>query len=339
MANNLYNVLGVSKNATDLEIKKSYYKLAKKYHPDKNSTEGEKFKEISYAYKVLSDPKKRELYDRQGDDLFSRFFRESFFKQFTREINIISPLKVTLEDLYRGKTFQLNIKKNITCKDCNGLGGTGINKCTDCYGRGIKITSRQIGPSMVQETQVVCTECNGEGEIINDPCKVCKGKKVVQETKLIEVHVDKGMQNGQKICLNGNELEDFIIVLQQEPHALFERSGDDLYMSYTVTLVEALCGFSMIIQMLDGRNILFKNPPTNVIEPGSVKIVPNEGMPIYRNPDGKGNLYIKFSVSFPKNNFAEISKVMVLESILPPRPPPFEIPSNVEEVIFDQKSF
>ncbi|XP_042896717.1 dnaJ homolog subfamily A member 2 [Parasteatoda tepidariorum] len=361
----LYDLLGVSRHATDTEIKKSYRKLAKEYHPDKNPTEGEKFKEISFAYEVLSDPKKREIYDRQGiqglqggsdggmsaDDLFSHLFGGGLFgmggmggsRRRKHGEDTVYPLKVTLEDLYNGKTSKLNLNKTVICKACDGLGGRpgAVNKCTACHGRGIKVTYRQLGPGMVQHMQSACSDCNGEGEVLNerDRCKVCKGKKIVQETKRLEVHVDKGMQDGQKIYFRGDgnqmpgvEPGDVIIVLQQLPHTLFERSGHDLFMPYTLTLVEALCGFSMVIKHLDGRDIVVRHAPAEVIEPGSVKGVVNEGMPIYRNPFEKGNLYIKFSVTFPDNHFADISKIKALELLLPPRPP-FEMPTgdNVEE--------
>ncbi|KFM60612.1 DnaJ-like protein subfamily A member 2, partial [Stegodyphus mimosarum] len=362
----LYDLLGVSRHASDTEIKKAYRKLAKEYHPDKNPTEGEKFKEISFAYEVLSDPKKREIYDRQGikglqggadasmaaDDLFSQLFGGGLFgmggmgggRRRKRGEDTVYPLKVTLEDLYNGKTSKLNLNKTVICKACEGLGGRpgAVNRCTTCQGRGIKVTYRQLGPGMVQHMQASCPDCGGEGEVLNerDRCKVCKGKKIVNETKRLEVHVDKGMQENQKIYFRGDgnqqpgvEPGDVIIILQQMPHERFQREGPDLYMSHTLTLTEALCGFCMVIKHLDGRNIVVKHAPGEVIEPGSVKGVVHEGMPIYRNPFERGNLYIKFNVTFPENHFADLAKLKALELLLPDRPP-FEMPvgDNVEEV-------
>ncbi|XP_054710108.1 dnaJ homolog subfamily A member 2-like [Uloborus diversus] len=362
----LYDLLGVSRHASDAEIKKSYRKLAKEYHPDKNPTEGERFKEISFAYEVLSDPKKREIYDRSGikgiqggadagfaaDDLFSQLFGGGLFgmgmgmggsRRRKRGEDTIYPLKVTLEDLYNGKTSKLNLNKTVICKTCDGLGGRpgAVNKCTVCQGRGIKVSYRQLGPGMVQHVQTACPECNGEGEVLNerDRCKVCKGKKIVHETKRLEVHVDKGMQDGQKIFFRGDgnqqpgvEPGDVIIVLQQLPHEKFVRDGHDLLMPHTLTLTESLCGFSMVIKHLDGRDLVIKHGPGDVIEPGSVKGVVCEGMPIYKNPFERGNLYVKFSVTFPENHFADAETIKALELLLPDRPP-FEMPTgeNVEE--------
>lgn len=118
-----------------------------------------------------------------------------------------------------------------------------------------------------------CSDCQGEGEIINekDRCSTCKGKKVCNETKILEVHVDKGMRENQKILFRGEgdqqpEVEpgDVVIILQQKPHEKFQRSGDDLYMNHTITLTEALCGFSFMMRQLDGRELMVTHPPGQV---------------------------------------------------------------------------
>lgn len=125
----------------------------------------------------------------------------------------------------------------------------------------MKITLRPLGPGMMQQIQSVCNTCNGEGEMINerDRCKTCKGKKTVNETKVLEVHVDKGMKDGQKILFRGEgdqqpnvEAGDVVIVLQQKPHETFKRQGDDLYLMHNVTLTEALCGFNYVLKVIFG---------------------------------------------------------------------------------------
>lgn len=366
----LYEVLGVTKNASDLEIKKAYRKLAKEFHPDKNPEAGDKFKEISFAYEVLSDSKKRTIYDKYGlkgmqegghdgpsvfapDDLFSHLFGGGLFgagmggmraRRQHRGEDTIHPLKVSLEDLYNGKTAKLQLSKNVICTVCDGKGGrTGASHtCRTCRGCGIKITYRQLGPGMSQQLQSRCTDCSGEGEVINekDRCTTCRGKKVMNETKILEVHVDKGMRESQKIYFRGEgdqqpEVEpgDVIIVLQQKHHDKFQRSGDDLVMAHTITLTEALCGFCMVLKHLDGRDLLIKHPAGHVVKPGDIKGIEGEGMPHYRNPFEKGNLYIKFDVTFPESHFTNEIKLKELEQLLPPRPS-FEVPKgeNVEEV-------
>lgn len=366
----LYDLLGVSRRSTDAEIKKAYRKLAKEYHPDKNPEQGEKFKEISFAYEVLSDPRKREIYDQHGlkgiqggaqegglcaEDLFSHIFGGSLFggmgmgmgsgrRRKQRGEDTIHPLKVSLEDMYNGKTAKLQLSKNVICKSCDGQGGKpgAMQTCRGCRGRGIKVTLRQLGPGMIQQMQSDCTDCNGEGEIVNerDRCKLCKGKKVINETKILEVHVDKGMREGEKIFFRGEgdqqpsvEAGDVIIILQQKPHEKFQREGNDLFMTHSVNLTEALCGFNIVIKHLDGRDIVMNHPPGEVIEPGNVKGVVGEGMPMYRNPFEKGNLYIKFEVQFPENHFIDEESLKELERLLPERVP-FQMPigEHVEEV-------
>ncbi|KAG8505743.1 DnaJ subfamily A member 2 [Galemys pyrenaicus] len=212
----LYDILGVPPGASENELKKAYRKLAKEYHPDKNPNAGDKFKEISFAYEVLSNPEKRELYDRYGeqglregsgggggmDDIFSHIFGGglfSFMGNQSRSRNgrrrgedMMHPLKVSLEDLYNGKTTKLQLSKNVLCSACSGQGGKSgaVQKCSACRGRGVRIMIRQLAPGMVQQMQSVCSDCNGEGEVINekDRCKKCEGKKVIKEVKILEVH-------------------------------------------------------------------------------------------------------------------------------------------------------
>uniref|UniRef100_G1N0V2 Uncharacterized protein n=1 Tax=Meleagris gallopavo TaxID=9103 RepID=G1N0V2_MELGA len=157
-------------------------KLAKEYHPDKNPNAGDKFKEISFAYEVLSNPEKRELYDRYGeqglregsggssgmDDIFSHIFGGGLFNFMggqSRKNALFC--RVSLEDLYNGKTTKLQLSKNVLCSACNGQGGKAgaVQKCNACRGRGVRIMIRQLAPGMVQQMQSVCSDCNGEGKL------------------------------------------------------------------------------------------------------------------------------------------------------------------------------
>uniref|UniRef100_A0A8C0T627 DnaJ homolog subfamily A member 2 n=1 Tax=Canis lupus familiaris TaxID=9615 RepID=A0A8C0T627_CANLF len=363
----LYDILGVPPGASENELKKAYRKLAKEYHPDKNPNAGDKFKEISFAYEVLSNPEKRELYDRYGeqglregsgggggmDDIFSHIFGGGLFGFMgnqsrsrngrRRGEDMMHPLKVSLEDLYNGKTTKLQLSKNVLCSACSGQGGKSgaVQKCSACRGRGVRIMIRQLAPGMVQQMQSVCSDCNGEGEVINekDRCKKCEGKKVIKEVKILEVHVDKGMKHGQRITFTGEadqapgvEPGDIVLLLQEKEHEVFQRDGNDLHMTYKIGLVEALCGFQFTFKHLDGRQIVVKYPPGKVIEPGCVRVVRGEGMPQYRNPFEKGDLYIKFDVQFPENNWINPDKLSELEDLLPSRPEVPNIIGDTEEV-------
>ncbi|XP_077451480.1 dnaJ homolog subfamily A member 2b [Stigmatopora argus] len=364
----LYDILGVSSSASENELKKAYRKLAKEYHPDKNPDAGDKFKEISFAYEVLTNPEKKELYDRYGeqglregggsgpgmDDIFSHIFGGGLFGFMggqgrgrnggrRRGEDMVHPLKVSLEDLYNGKTTKLQLSKNVLCATCNGQGGKAgaVQKCVACRGLGMRVVIRQLAPGMVQQVQSVCTDCKGEGEVISekDRCKKCEGHKVSKEIKLLEVHVDKGMRHGQKITFTGEadqapgvEPGDIVLVLQEKEHDDFRREGSNLHMVQRIGLVEALCGFQITVTHLDGRQLLVKYPPGKVIEPGCIRMVKGEGMPQYRNPFEKGDLYIKFEVQFPENNWISPDKLNELECLLPGRAEDPIISADAEEV-------
>ncbi|PIK48695.1 putative dnaJ-like subfamily A member 2 isoform X2 [Apostichopus japonicus] len=351
--NKLYDLLGVSRNCTDAELKKAYRKLAKENHPDKHPGNEEKFKEVSFAYEVLSDPEKRQTYDHYGLDALKEGGSDGALYPKNKKVVLLPPTdfltpsphfvhfdqldlsssffqRVSLEDLYNGKTSKLQLKKNVICASCKGRGGKAgaTQTCRTCHGRGVKVTIRQLGPGMVQQMQSHCTDCDGEGECINDrdKCKNCNGKKVVEESKILEVHVEPGMKEGQKIPFRGEgdqqpglEPGDIIIVLVEKEHETFKRNGSNLVLKKTIGLTEALCGFQFTLKHLDDRELLVTNPPGNIIHPGSLKVVEGEGMPMAKNPLSKGDLIIQFDVKFPEKYFKPEEELMQLESILPPR--------------------
>uniref|UniRef100_A0A915BV36 Chaperone DnaJ C-terminal domain-containing protein n=1 Tax=Parascaris univalens TaxID=6257 RepID=A0A915BV36_PARUN len=175
-----------------------------------------------------------------------------------------------------------------------------------------------------------------------DRCKTCKGEKTLPVTKTLEVHVERGMRHNQKVTFRGEadqqpgmEPGDVIIVLQCKEHELFERQGDNLVMQKKISLNEALCGFQMVIKHLDGRELVINSPMGDILEPECIRGVRNEGMPLLRNPDMRGVLFIKFEVEFPGDNFLDSdAKYKLLETLLGGRPPSAPLPrgENVEEV-------
>lgn len=190
----------------------------------------------------------------------------------------------------------------------------------------MKITRRQIGLGMIQQMQHVCPDCRGSGEVINerDKCPLCKGNKVSQEKKVLEVHVEKGMQQGQKIVFEGQADEapdtitgDIVFVLQVKDHPKFRREQDDLYIDHNLSLTEALCGFQFAVKHLDGRQLLIKSNPGEVIKPGQYKALNDEGMPQHNRPFMKGRLYIQFNVDFPDSGFLSPDQCQLLEKVLP----------------------
>ncbi|KAM3733225.1 hypothetical protein ACB098_11G118900 [Castanea mollissima] len=349
-----YEILGVSKSASQDELKKAYKKAAIKNHPDKGG-DPEKFKELAHAYDVLCDPEKREIYDQYGEDalkegmggggpahnpfdIFESFFGGGAFgggsssrgRRQKHGEDVVHTLKVSLEDLYNGTSKKLSLSRNALCQKCKGKGSkSGVSgRCYGCQGTGMKITTRQIGLGMIQQMQHVCPECRGTGEVISerDKCPQCKGNKVTQEKKVLEVHVEKGMQHGQKITFEGQADEapetitgDIVFVLQLKEHPKFKRKFDDLYVEHTLNLTEALCGFQFALTHLDGRQLLIKSNPGEIVKPGQSKAINDEGMPHHQRPFMRGRLYIHFNVEFPDSGMISPEQCQTLETLLPPR--------------------
>jgi len=361
-----YDYLGVSPNADENALKKAYRKLAMKYHPDKNPECGDKFKEISMAYEVLSNPEKRKLYDQAGEqgikeggagggggvnpmDIFDMFFGGGGGDPFgrgrgrggpRRTKNLMHQLSVSLEDMYNGSVRKLALQKNVICDGCDGVGGKAgaVQKCPNCRGTGMQVRIQQLGPGMMQQIQSMCGECHGEGERV-DPklrCKKCQGRKVNRERKILEVSVDKGMEDGQKVTFSGEgdqepglEPGDIIIVLDEKAHSMFKRNGQDLIMKMDISLTESLTGFRKAIKTLDDRTLVIQTVRGEVVKTGDLKMVRGEGMPQYRNPFEKGRLIIQFNVIFPPSLDPAVAEA--LASILPPAPEPI-LPDDVDEV-------
>ncbi|XP_076957350.1 dnaJ protein homolog [Bidens hawaiensis] len=261
------------------------------------------FNELVQAYEVLSDPEKRGIYDKYGDDALKEGMGgggESAFgggasssrgRRQRRGEDVVHPLKVSLEDLYNGPVKNLSVSRNIIFSRCKGKGSK-----------------------------------SGIGEIINDKdrCTQCKGKKVVKEDKVLEVHVEKGMQNGRKITFveEADEVPDtitgdIVFVLQQKEHLKFKRKGDDLFVEHTLSLIEALCGFQFALTHLDNRQLLIRSQPEEVVKPDQYKAINDEGMPMYQRPFMRGKLYIHFNMEFPDSLSPEYK---ALKALLPPKP-------------------
>jgi len=189
--------------------------------------------------------------------------------------------------------------------------------------------------------QHVCPDCRGTGEatiVEKDKCGQCKGNKVVQDKKVLEVHVEKGMQHGQRIVFQGEADEapdtvtgDIVFVLQLKDHSKFKRKGDDLYVEHTLNLTDALCGFQFPLTHLDSRQLLIKSSPGEIIKPGQYKAINDEGMPQYQRPFMKGRLYIHFNVEFPDTGALSPEQCKALESVLPPRPVAYMTDMEVDE--------
>ncbi|KAI1617650.1 DnaJ protein, subfamily A, member 2 [Exophiala viscosa] len=383
----LYEILGVPKDAAQADIRKAYRKAALANHPDKvpedQRADAEvRFKAVSQAYEILSDEEKRHLYDAHGmaafdgsggpggmgaevhmEDILNMFGMGGGIpgmggmgggmggrRKMRRSPDENQKYEVTLEDLYKGKTVKFSSTKNVICSKCSGTGGVEKAKpkeCSSCKGQGVKQILSQVGPGMLTQRMVECGACEGTGEVWNpkDKCKKCKGKRTTEERKQLELYIPRGAKEGDQIKLEGEadqvpgaeETGDIIFHLVEQPHEVFQRTGNDLSAKLDITLAEALTGFHrVVLKHLDGRGIELNHPqiPGQVLRPGEVLKVPGEGMPMKRT-DAKGDLYLVVEILFPEDGyFTDDAAVESLRKLLPGPPPVIEA-EETDEVAFE----
>ena len=318
-----YDILEINKNSTETEIKKSYKKLAMKWHPDRNRGNKEsenKFKQISEAYEVLSNPTKKKLYDAYGknglemqdghdmdnmDSMFHNFFGNDFNIRKNDKIEpIIKELYLTIEEIYYGSCKKIIIEKQIIVDknnivDCQN----SIQTCSSCKGTGIINNIQKCG-IMFSQTQMICGLCKKKGFTIKEGYKL---KSINEE---IEFNIPKGIKQGEKIILknlgninfkNTKEKGDVIILIKEFDHSRFIRKQNNLFYTHSISIFEALIGFKMNIV-----NIQDKTLEISIDEPvdnDSVKILLNQGMPDKNN--NYGNIIINFKIENPSINFEE----------------------------------
>lgn len=269
-----------------------------------------------------------------GDDLFGSFFgmggrnRERGPRK-TRDL--VYELPVPLSEMYNGRVRKLKITRHVICSACDGTGSKTKTKpepCSGCKGSGMRMEVRQMGPGFISQTQTVCPLCKGEGKTVkaDDRCKTCNGERVVEDQKILEVPIDKGSQAGEKIVFEGESDQlpdtiagDVVVVLREkeEKGSPWERVGDDLIYTKKIPLVEALTGCEFVITHLDGRKLVVKTEPKEIVKPNDVRVVQGEGMPVDHTGIEKGKLFIRFDVEFP--NWDQVKPhVKELKRILPP---------------------
>jgi len=329
-----YEILGVGRSASEQELKSAYRKLAHQYHPDKNQHDPqaeEKFKEAAEAYAVLSDPEQRSRYDRFGhagvssaasaawgapgfggiEDILGDLF--GFGDVFgggrggtrrtaqQRGADLRYDLEITLEQAATGMTAQLRIPKLETCETCKGEGtaaGTRPETCQTCAGAG-QVRFQQ-GFFSVSRT---CGNCRGTGQVINSPCESCRGNGRVEREKQIEVKIPAGVETGSRLRLQregesgayGGPAGDLYVVIHVAEHELFERQGNNLYVSVPVTFAQAALGAEIKVTTLSGEDAL-KIPAGT--QTGTVFRVRGQGMPVLGGR-GRGDLFVSVSVVTP----------------------------------------
>jgi DnaJ-class molecular chaperone len=324
--------LAQGEDSSEQDIKKAFRKMSRLYHPDVNPSDDakEKYLSVNKAYEVLSDQKKRKIYDMKGDDGLKQLeesekrgnqmdpFAALFGRQQdrTKGQDVHMQIKVSLEDVYNGASHRVTLQKQKLCRKCKGSGAASkedLQPCNRCQGKGVIIQKIQLAPGFVQQVQNPCPECGGTGKKVKRKCPECKGKKVLRGESTLEVLVEKGMPEGHELKFEMEADEspdmlpgDVIFQVHTHPHSVFRREGNDLHMTMTISLLEALVGFEKKILHLDGHEV---DIVRELVTPhGFKKTMKNEGMLLHNTPSEAGNLIITFEVDYPKSITEEQAK-------------------------------
>ena len=329
-----YEVLGVTRTSTEVELKAAFRKLAMQHHPDRNPGDKDcehRFKEINEAYDVLKDGDKRAAYDRFGHAAFEHGgmggghgFGADFGSTFAdifegifgmgsargrssgreRGSDLRYNMEITLDEAFRGKTAQIRIPTSVVCEACSGSGakvGTKPKPCSSCGGAG-KIRHAQ-GFFTLERT---CPTCHGRGQVIDDPCKVCGGGGRVTRERTPSVNIPAGVEDGTRIRLagegeaglRGGPPGDLYIFLEVASHEFFQRDGADLYCRVPISMASAALGGEFEVPAIDGSKVKFKVPSGT--QTGRRFRLAGKGMPVLRAKQ-TGDMYVQVAVETPQN--------------------------------------
>lgn len=317
MSDNYYEILGISKTANAEEIKQSYRKLARTNHPDKGGNV-ETFKKIQTAYETLSDEQKRNQYDNPnqmpsffqnggmpggmpGGFPFNMFFNMGGGggnRNVKKEDEYFN-CKITLKDVFYGINKAFNIKRKYICEMCR-------KHCHDCNGTGTRTQQIQMGP-MVQFINQQCGACNATGSTKSNNCNDCQSSGFKTKEKIIELNIPKGVEHGKQYKYSGwgqqktkpNEIDgDFFINIQVEQHSFYKRDKLNLYCSIDINLVESIIGKSLEIPHLNDIPLKIETNKFGIINPNKDYIIAEQGL-INEYGEKKGDLYIKFNITYP----------------------------------------
>ncbi len=330
-----YEVLGVSRTCTEIELKAAFRKLAMQHHPDRNPGDTEcehRFKELNEAYDVLKDGDKRAAYDRFGHAAFEQGgmgpgahgFGADFGSTFAdifegifgmgaargrssgreRGSDLRYNMEISLEEAFSGKTAQIRIPTSVTCEVCSGTGakaGTKPKACATCGGVG-KIRHAQ-GFFTLERT---CPTCHGRGQVIDDPCASCSGAGRVMRERMLSVNIPAGVEDGTRIRLagegeaglRGGPAGDLYIFLSIEPHEFFQRDGADLHCRVPISMVSAALGGEFEVPAIDGSKGRVKVPSGT--QTGRRFRLSGKGMPVLRAKQ-TGDMYVQVVVETPQS--------------------------------------
>jgi molecular chaperone DnaJ len=326
-----YELLGVSRTATEAEIKKAFRAIARELHPDVSDDPNaeERFKEVVEAYEVLSNAERRELYDRFGHaglrsrgysptsfdfgtlgDLFSVFFGDDLFGTGTRQrrsrgADVAAEIEIELVEAARGVQRDVPFRVAVTCATCEGSGaepGTTPIACPACGGSGrLQEVSNTVFGQFVRTR--TCGNCDGAGSVVEHPCETCEGAGRVVEERKLAVEVPPGIHDGQRIRIGGEghagelgaRAGDLYVLVRVRPDPRFVREGNDLFATVDLTMTQAALGGKVAVPTLDGELELELQPGT---QPGEVRVLRGQGMPVLQGR-GRGDLRLLVNVAVP----------------------------------------
>jgi len=326
MARSLYETLGVSKNASQDEIKKAYRKLVREVHPDRNPGNEERFKEVQGAYDVLSDPEKRKQYDVLGSangrtgpggttfdfgdfdlgdifgGLFNRGGRAEQPQRGQRGNDVEVEVRVSFEDALRGVQTTVPVQLELACHTCHGTGaapGTTPTTCPQCSGTGVVATSQGLFA-----LQQPCPRCRGMGSIVETPCSTCRGSGRERRTKRFTVRIPAGAKDGTRIKLKGKgeagyggaPAGDLFVLVRVEPSKIYERRGDDLVVQVPVSFPTATLGGTVEVPTPEGP-VSLKVPAGT--EDGKLLRIKGRGAPRLKG-GGQGDVLARIRIEVPK---------------------------------------
>ena len=329
-----YTTLGVTKDASADDMKKSYRKLAMQYHPDRNPGNKEaeaKFKELSEAYDVLKDDQKRAAYDRFGHaafeqgggaqpggfdfggggglgDIFEQMFGQMGGNRGGRPRqgnDIQQAVEISLEEAFSGTNSTRHVPTRVTCEACTGSGSADANKeaatCGTCRGAG-KVRAQQ-GFFTIERT---CPTCNGQGKTIRNPCRICRGAGTVQRERSLQVSIPAGVDDGTRIRLTGEgeaggqgiRPGDLYVHVAVRQHQFFQREGAHILMRVPIRMTQAALGSDVEVPVIDGTKAKVKIPPGT--QTGQQFRLRGKGFSVLRNP-ARGDMVIEVTVETPQS--------------------------------------
>ena len=342
MQRDLYEVLGVSRDCSQEDVKRAFRKLAMEYHPDRNRADDaeERFKEVNRAYEVLSDPEKRGLYDRHGaaafdgngqrgfsgfenfggfGDIFDAFFRGTSSQRRgpQRGADLRMDLEIEFVDAVFGVEREVEYERTQRCNDCRGSGlspGSRPASCPDCGGAG---EIRRVQQSLFGQfvNAAMCLRCGGEGQIVTDPCRACRGQGAIRGRVRRTIDIPAGVDDGAQIRVTGEgdhgarggSAGSLYIRLHVRPHDQFMRERDHLVYELPLNPAQAALGATIEVPTLDGDGVELELPAGT--QHGQILSIPGKGVPHLRG-SGRGDLLVRAHVVTPTKLSAEQRRLL-----------------------------